>query len=266
MLVARIVTGLVLGGVVTAALLLLPTPAAAAVLGLLWLAGAWEWAGLAGLASRGRLVFVLLMLGAMVLVMLMGMTRPVVLLSFAAALLGWIAAFFGVLTYPRSFPSALVLGAGVVALLPAWILIVALHAFAARGPALALLALALVWAADVGAYVVGRSIGRVKLAPRVSPGKTWEGVSGGVLLAVLIGWLGSLWLGLPALAVVGVAVATALVSVVGDLTVSMLKRNRGLKDSGRLLPGHGGVMDRIDGLVAAIPFFVLGLYVAGIAL
>lgn len=265
MLRARIATGLVLGVAVTAALLLLPTRAAAGILGLLWIVGAWEWAGLAGLNVRGRVVYAGCFAAAMLAVLLAGATSAVSYAAFALAILGWAAAFLGVLTYPREFSAPLVLAAGVVALWPAWVLLVALHSFGGRGPALALTALALVGAADVGAYFVGRAVGRLKLAPRVSPGKTWEGVTGGVLFAVAVAWAASALLGLSPAPLVAVGIATALVSVVGDLTVSMLKRNRGLKDAGRLLPGHGGVMDRIDGLVAAIPFFALGLHLTGIA-
>jgi phosphatidate cytidylyltransferase len=148
--------------------------------------------------------------------------------------------------------------------LPAWVILAFMHSRGALGPELALTALALVWAADVGAYAAGRSFGRIKLAPRVSPGKTWEGVTGGLTLALIVALAVSFWLGLPALPLAVVAVATALISVVGDLTVSMLKRNVGLKDTGKLLPGHGGVMDRIDGLVAAVPVYAVGLRVCGV--
>jgi phosphatidate cytidylyltransferase len=252
----------VLGAAVTAAILLLPTRAAAAVLGVLWLLGAWEWAGLAGLETLGRSAYTAVVAAGMVYVLSFGVSAAILHTALGAAVLGWIAAFVGVLTYPRAFSVSAVLAAGLVALWPAWVLLAEIHAFA---PALALTALALVWAADVGAYFVGRSVGRVKLAPQVSPGKTWEGVTGGVLLATAVAWVASVALEVPTAALIAVAVATALVSVVGDLTVSMLKRNRGLKDAGNLLPGHGGIMDRIDGLVAAIPFFALGLHLAGIA-
>jgi phosphatidate cytidylyltransferase len=262
LLATRILTGLLLGTAVTAVILLLPTRAAAAVLGVLWLLGAWEWAGLAGLQTLGRSVYTGVFAAAMGYALWAGVSPGMLYSAVVAAVIGWIVAFVGVLTYPRAFSGPVVLAAGIVALWPAWVLLAEIHAVA---PALALTALALVWAADVGAYFVGRSVGRIKLAPRVSPGKTWEGVSGGVLLAVAVAWVASIALGVSSAALVAVAVATALVSVVGDLTVSMLKRNRGLKDAGTLLPGHGGVMDRIDGLVAAIPFFALGLYLAGLA-
>ena len=121
----------------------------------------------------------------------------------------------------------------------------------------------IVWAADVGGHFVGGNWGRVKLAPRVSPAKTWEGVIGGVALATLFAFSAGLLLDLPAGTFVAIGAAAALVSVVGDLTVSMLKRNVSVKDSGWWLPGHGGILDRIDGLVAAAPIFFLGLLAAG---
>src|SRR5690606_14770452 len=100
--------------------------------------------------------------------------------------------------------------------------------------------------------------------PAVSPGKTWEGVSGGLAAAGLAGVAVAALLGLPVPALLAIALATAAVSVLGDLNVSLFKRNVGLKDSGRLLPGHGGVLDRIDSLTAAVPIFALGLELAGL--
>jgi phosphatidate cytidylyltransferase len=257
-------TGLVLGVAVMATILFLPTPQAGAVLGLLWLAGAWEWAGLARGSARARAVyagaFALAMIGLLRFDATLGFIDPLLIVALA----GWCVALAGVLTYPRRILPAFVWAAGPLALLPAWLVLVAVHTREPQGPVLALLVLALVWAADVGAYATGRTLGRVKLAPKVSPGKTWEGVSGGVLFALIVAWAASPWLGLPVLALLAIAAVTALVSVVGDLTVSMLKRNVGLKDSGRLLPGHGGVMDRIDGLIAAVPVYAAGLRLAGL--
>ena len=124
-----------------------------------------------------------------------------------------------------------------------------------------LLLLLLIWAADVGAYIVGRTLGRHQLAPRVSPGKTWEGVLGGLLLAIVVALvasylmnlqIGQLWL------LLAVSLTTVGASVVGDLFISLMKRQAGLKDAGRIFPGHGGVLDRFDSLIAAAPVFLLG--------
>jgi phosphatidate cytidylyltransferase len=258
------ITGLVLGVAVTAAILFLPTLQATAALGVLWLIGVWEWAGLARLGGLARLVYAGAHLLVMLPLLLLGAKLDLIDLLAALALAAWCVALVGVLTYPREIRPAWVGIAGPIALLPAWVILSFVHSQVPLGPELALTVLALVWAADVGAYAAGRTWGRTKLAPKVSPGKTWEGVTGGVVLALIVAFAAGLWLRLPILPVAVVAGATALVSVVGDLTVSMLKRNVGLKDTGKLLPGHGGVMDRIDGLVAAVPVYAVGLRVFGV--
>jgi phosphatidate cytidylyltransferase len=180
------------------------------------------------------------------------------------ALLWWLVALAAVLTYPRNISMATAAGAGFATLLPAWGLLAFLHSSGPRGPSLVLTMLVIVWATDIGAFLAGRAFGRLKLAPRVSPNKTWEGLLGGILCAAAVGWAASGILGIAALQSASLAVATAMASVIGDLTVSMFKRNVGLKDSGHLLPGHGGLLDRIDSLTSAVAVFVLGLAVAGI--
>jgi phosphatidate cytidylyltransferase len=254
---------MLLGAVLIVTVLFLPTPLMAAVLGVLWVIGAWEWAGLAQLGAAGRLAYAAVCAAAMVASLLWaGAGAAFVIL--VIALSWWVLAFGAVLTYPRKFAMGTVGVVGFVVLVPSWFLFARLHAGEPLGHELAMTALAIVWAADVGAYTFGRWLGRVKLAPAVSPGKTWEGVSGGVVTSAAAAWAAALWLGVPAGAMVGIGIATALVSVVGDLAVSVFKRNVGLKDTGSLLPGHGGVMDRIDSLTAAIPVFVLGIRAAGL--
>ena len=156
---------------------------------------------------------------------------------------------------------------GLLILAPAWAAAVYLLSFP-RGGALVVTMVVIVAAADIGAYFAGKSLGKHKMAPDVSPAKTWEGFWGGVLAVVLVGVL--LWYMLPAhnahvglLSVLAIALATSLASVVGDLSVSMVKRDSGTKDSGSILPGHGGVLDRLDSLCGAAPVFALGLLLAG---
>ncbi|HEY8521782.1 MAG TPA: phosphatidate cytidylyltransferase [Gammaproteobacteria bacterium] len=263
MLAQRIVTALVLGAAVVAGVLLLPTAGVLALFGVLWLAGAWEWAQFAQLAGGRRLLFVGLMT-CLLLPALWPMPAAVVVAALLVALAWWALALGAVVTYPRTYGTAAAVLAGFVTLLPPWYLLAYLHRLEPDGHWLTLLALAIVWAADIGAYFVGRSLGRVKLAPAVSPGKTWEGVAGGLAAAALVAAAASWPLGLPAGPLVLVCVVAAAVSVLGDLNVSLFKRNVGLKDSGTLLPGHGGVLDRIDSLTAAIPVFTLGLRVLGL--
>jgi phosphatidate cytidylyltransferase len=153
---------------------------------------------------------------------------------------------------------ALTAVAGLVALLPAWLAMATLWRSEPQGRELLLLSLLVVVAADVGAYFAGHALGRVKLAPRVSPGKTWEGLLGGLAAAALMTSAGALLLGQPVARAASLGLAVGAMSVVGDLTESMFKRSAGLKDSGSLLPGHGGVLDRVDSVAAAAPLFLLG--------
>jgi phosphatidate cytidylyltransferase len=141
-----------------------------------------------------------------------------------------------------------------------------IHVNFQQGGWIVLYLLTLVWVADIGAYFSGRKFGKHKLAPGISPGKTWEGVAGGMALNVLwiliVFWLSNGW-GVEIWQFLLVGLATTAISVVGDLYESILKREAGAKDSGKLLPGHGGVLDRIDSLIAATPVFLSGLYMAG---
>jgi len=264
MLLKRVITAGIFGIAITAALLFASPVVAAAVLGLLWLAGAWEWAGFAKLGLTARLVYTALFAVALALGW-RWLDTAAARVVLVAALAWWAVALVLVVGYPRRFGAAFVAAAGIVVLWPSYVLLVRLHGGDATGARLAFSVLLIVWAADVGAYVFGRLLGRTKLAPAVSPGKTWEGVTGGLLLAGVAAGAAAAWVGLPTNRLVVLGVLTALVSVLGDLTQSMFKRNVGLKDSGRLLPGHGGVLDRIDSLTAAVPAFVGGLVALGLA-
>ncbi len=126
------------------------------------------------------------------------------------------------------------------------------------GRELVVFVLLLAWAADIGAYFAGRQFGRLRLAPVVSPNKTWEGVLGGLVAGFIVALAGLAWFDLPAEAFLPLCVAGVLVSVIGDLLESMFKRQQGLKDSGSLLPGHGGMLDRIDSLTSSVPLLALG--------
>jgi phosphatidate cytidylyltransferase len=154
--------------------------------------------------------------------------------------------------------------AGILALVPAWIALARLRVDFERGAEWVLFALILVQLADIGAFFAGRRFGRHRLAPSVSPGKTWEGVIGGFIASGLVAVLGSHRFGIPLAQFLPVCFAVVAFSIVGDLTESLLKRFAGLKDSGRLFPGHGGVMDRIDSVTAAAPVLFFGLILIGV--
>lgn len=266
MLKQRVITASILAPLAIAAVLFLPTPMFAAVFALVFGIAAWEWAQLAGCSAQpARWGYGLLMVGLLAIAWQM---TPLPFLLLAA--LWWVVALFVVLGYPANLSRwnfrPLKLFLGVVVLLPAWLALVSLHAHESRN-SLILFLFVLIWGADIGAYCFGKMFGRRKLAPNVSPGKSWEGVYGGLLTttvaALVFGWVAGVseplhWF----LLLLGTWVITAA-SVVGDLLESCLKREQGIKDSSRLLPGHGGVMDRIDSLTAAAPLFLLFLTLAG---
>jgi phosphatidate cytidylyltransferase len=268
MLATRILTAAVLIPLVLAAMFLLPPLRWGAVTLALIVVAATEWADLAGLRTHTWWMFVigiLLIGGNLLLSPLAGFDHGwppgIVFAVCGLATLFWLLLAVPWLATrwkpPSPFPLAI---AGWIVLIGAWVAIVQLQA---RSPWLVLAAMAIVWIADTAAYFTGRAFGRRKLAPHVSPGKTWEGVYGGVAAVAIYalalvplaadgGYAAALTPG-AVIAWVGCAVALAALSVVGDLCESLLKRQAGVKDSGRLLPGHGGILDRVDALLAAMP-------------
>lgn len=262
MLKIRILTGLVLAVIVGVSVLLFPTRYAALVFGAFWLVGTWEWGRLADLGPTGRRLYAAVFAAVVATVLTTGVPTAVANLVFGFAVVGWGITFHYVTRYPVPLARLPIAVMGQLAMVAAWLAFYRLHGAGEAGPGLILTGLVIVWAADIGAFFVGRAVGRTPLAPHVSPKKTWEGVGGGVVLACLIGGIAARAIGLPVPALIPVAGIMALISVAGDLGISMLKRRVGLKDSGMLLPGHGGVLDRFDGVTAALPFFALGLQIA----
>jgi phosphatidate cytidylyltransferase len=269
-LLQRVVWGVVLVVLLLGILLLLP-PLAGVLLVCAFLAiGGWEWAAFFGWTSRGRrtvyaaLVSMLVLLGFQ-LVPAPAALAPLLWLS----LFWWAACLVAILRFPRSISRPMAALAGLLVLVPGGVTVTVLLAKlpAGAGVPLVLLVLVIVWAADVGAYFTGRRLGRHKLAPGVSPGKTWEGVGGGLLASGLAAVAGGAVLDMtlpPPVALFVLGAGLAAISVVGDLTVSMYKRNVGLKDSGHLIPGHGGALDRVDSITAAVPLYVLVLLLSGV--
>jgi phosphatidate cytidylyltransferase len=265
----RAITALSLVPLVIAAILLLPSSAfAVVVMGVLLLA-AREWCELAGLSTRMARVSYLAGILALMTLLWVWPRWQVWLLGISA--IWWVAQSL-VLLRVREIPRVegiqwSLLAVGILVLVGPWAALVHLHGLAEIGPGLVLFLMLLIWTADSMAYFVGRAWGggRAKLAPLLSPGKTRVGVYGALVGAAVCGlvfaWIHSASLPgtLVILVICGVSVA---ISVVGDLYESLLKRRRGLKDSGQLLPGHGGMLDRIDSLTAAAPVFALGVTLA----
>ena len=269
MLKHRILTALVLIPLVLWGILKLPTGWFAGVFGLVVVLGAWEWARLIGWTRAGARGGYAAIVGLVMAAAAAIFALPTLLVGvFFVAVSFWLWATRAVLSYdgsPRGDKPVAAgdLVVGLLVLVPAWLGIVYLHS---RGPQFVLFMMVLVWTADTAAYFSGRKFGKNKLAPRVSPGKTLEGLYGAVVATGAVATAATLWLGLPAgtaLAFVGLSMTTVLISVVGDLFESMYKRQVGVKDSGTLLPGHGGVLDRIDSMTAAAPVFALGLLLLG---
>jgi len=258
-LTQRVLTAVVLVALLLAALFMLPEVATIGLLGLFLVVAAWEWSGflrIDALPWRAAYVVLILVLTAVTMSGYPGWLPLVPILWLS--LVWWGVAFIWVLRYPTPIRRDVGAVCGILVMLPAWVGLVALLRVPGGGPVYVLFALVIVWAADIGAYFIGRRFGQTKLAPEVSPGKTWEGFVGGLLAAGLVAGIGAVWLEWPAAFMVPMGLCVAAISVMGDLTVSMFKRSAGLKDSGHLFPGHGGVLDRIDSITAAMPLFALG--------
>ncbi|ORE87034.1 phosphatidate cytidylyltransferase [Oceanococcus atlanticus] len=263
MLKQRILTAIVLIPLVFAALWYLPNAVVAAIVGGLMLACAWEWAGFMSLSGSARAMYVALT------ALLVAFAHPalggaqLLLPLLAAGLLWWLLATVWVLNYPAGFAQIksrvwLYGVLGWAAILPCYAAIWHLHGLE-HGRELIFLLLFLVWATDTGGYFAGKRFGRHKLAPLVSPNKTWEGLVGGVVLAMALAAAAGYWVFEPprVLAFTALGLGVALVSVIGDLSVSMFKRQCGVKDTGRLFPGHGGALDRLDSLLSAAPVMLV---------
>ncbi|HEX4909698.1 MAG TPA: phosphatidate cytidylyltransferase [Permianibacter sp.] len=287
MLMQRVITALLLLPLVLALVFLLPLPAFAMAVAAILVLGAREWGRFTSAEKAAPLTAMLSYLGCAIVLWQLSppfdfwpsLSWPtwlwtadnLPLLVLAAAVLFWCISPVLLWLYParanwwrasQGGRQAL----GVLLLLATWIALVSLRKIGnlqdpLKGALVIFYVLLLVWAADVGAYIAGKAFGKHKLAPSVSPGKTWQGFFGGLLLALVIGHFAAPLFGLSSNSEWGfraLVLVTIIASVVGDLIESLCKREAGIKDSGTLFPGHGGMLDRIDSLMAAAPVFALG--------
>lgn len=278
MLKARIVTALLLLAGFLAVLFLLPFSGWLILSALVACAGAWEWAGLMLMEASGRRIYAafsaILCAGLAWIVFDSGTgaTRQAALLSavYIPACAFWLLAV--PLWLRRKWPAAARmtgLPTGIIVLVPACLALMQLRAFA---PLFLLAAMASVWVADIAAYACGRAFGRHKLAPAISPGKTWEGAAGAVVgvltYGTVVAWMAGRLPGTVGAGFMFVAALVALtaVGILGDLFESLVKRQAGVKDSGRVLPGHGGVLDRIDSLTSTLPLVGLAVLLWEVAI
>ncbi len=277
MLKQRVITALILAAIFLAALFGLPAGYFSFFIGVVVLIGAWEWANLSGFAAIWqRSIYVVailsLLVGASVYLGFEGEASPRLNDGAIRDLLligcGWWAlALLLVQGYPSS---ALLWGhkwlrllMGLVVLIPTWVALVYVRQ-QINGAWLVLVLILVVAVADSGGYFAGRRFGRHKLAPAVSPGKTWEGFAGGFIANCVLALVLSKVLGVGLVGMLLLIVPTSLVSVLGDLLESMVKRHAGVKDSGSILPGHGGILDRVDGITAGAPVFAMALLATGV--
>lgn len=276
MLKQRVITALVLAIIFIVALFGLPAGYFSFFVGAIVLIGAWEWACLAGFPARWqRALYALFILVVLLLASFYlgfeGEASPnldadAIRELLIAGCIWWAIALLLVQGYPSS---ALLWGhkilrllMGLLVLIPTWVALVYVRQQEA-GAWLVLLLMLIVAMADSGGYFAGKRFGKHKLASAVSPGKTWEGFAGGFIANCVLALILSLTLELGLLLMLVLVVPTSLVSVLGDLLESMLKRHAGIKDSGTILPGHGGILDRVDGVTAAAPVFALALLASG---
>lgn len=272
MLRQRVLTALLLAPLVVACILWLPTPGFAIALGLVFLVAAFELARLCNLDGPAmQLGFVASVGAAMAAAWLLWTPDRVHTLLWLLS--SWWAIVSVIMLVRRrpldrvDKPRWGIVLTGLAVLLGAWLSLVMLHAVDRNGPALVMFLFVLIWVADSCAYFAGRAFGRHKLSPVVSPGKTWEGAVGATLGAVAsAGVLFALGLvdAVPVVAVGLLCIVVTWASIGGDLWESSLKREAGVKDSGSTLPGHGGVLDRFDSLLAAAPVFAAGAWLIGV--
>ena len=255
MLKQRILTAIVALAILTLVVFALPPVVARIAIAAVFVIGAWEWGGFLYRTGRlGQLVYVTFV-AALMAATWVNAGDPVWLDTLLrVGLAWWMLALVWLLFFPTPIPVSINWICGALVLVPAWAAMD--HLYTQYPSKLLFFYLFIVWATDIGAYFVGKRFGRVKLAPAISPGKTWEGVLGGLAAVALLVTAASSIIGWELTVLIPFCLAVAMLSIIGDLTVSMFKRTAGVKDSGSLFPGHGGVLDRIDSVTAASPLYV----------
>jgi phosphatidate cytidylyltransferase len=278
MLKQRIITALILAPLALLAILFLPIEAFKYVVAGIMLLGAYEWANMSGITARvfkgWFTLFIALICGVLIYLVdaeeiwVQGELNSIYFTILNIAALWWVASLFMIVAYPRysdiwKNSRSIRAAFGVLTLIPTWVALVTLRTSLYEvdpfyGASLLFYVLGIVWAADIGAFFVGVKFGKHKLRPNVSPGKTLEGLFGGVMASFAIIAFAAFHYHIdPSLIWLHIVIGgiTVGVSALGDLNESMFKRCAGIKDSGKILPGHGGIMDRIDSLTAAFPVF-----------
>lgn len=276
MLKQRVITAIILTIVFLVALFGLSLTYFSLFMGAVVLVGAWEWANLSSCGALWqRLAYVVFIAAILMLVCWLigfctaeqqGFNVAVVKSLLIVAVAWWALALLLVQGYPSSAilwgHPILRLAMGVLVLVPTWLALVYVR-LQPQGAWLVVMIAGIVAAADIGGYFTGRKFGKHKLAQAVSPGKTLEGFAGGLVSNLVLAALVAYLSGSNFLLLLAIVIPTSLFSVLGDLLESMVKRHAGVKDSGVILPGHGGILDRVDSITAAAPVFALALLASG---
>ncbi|WP_114239805.1 phosphatidate cytidylyltransferase [Dyella sp. C9] len=272
MLLQRTLTALLLAPLVIGLILLAPTWLFAPIVALAFLAAMWEWTRLSGLKAYPPRGALLAFTAALFVLCWLSRGTPWWPALIGAGVAWWIVVgqwlrHFAFGAAPTRENRLMKLGAGLLVIVPAWVAVVSIHGSGEYGHWWTLLALFIVWAADIGAYFSGSTFGGRKLAPTISPGKTWAGVYGAFAAGAAVAVGGGLLMGVGGGKLVGLLVLsllTVVASIVGDLLESLMKRHAAVKDSGNLFPGHGGMLDRLDSVFAALPVFAAGKLLLGL--
>lgn len=271
MLKQRLITAFTLGPLSMWGILALPSKIFAAIIAIFIVMGAWEWARfISPVGTLIRAIYCVVVAGGMFALWYgLNVSTDMTVVILMLATLWWCAATLFVIYYPRLtwiWDNKLIKAlSGCFVLIPCWLALTSLHMQPMFGPGYTLFVIMLMWMADSGAYFGGKRWGKNKLAQHVSPGKTREGVYAAMLVSVVFVLIFGYFLDIGKdnfsqwFVFMGLSLFAVSISIIGDLTESMFKRQSGVKDSGSLLPGHGGVLDRIDSLTAAAPVFLLGL-------
>ncbi len=255
----RVISAAFVAVILIVAVLYVPKLWSVMALSLVLLAAAWEWSGFLAPGRIGsRLAFVACAAALSACWWIATGTSAGLHVLLWGACAFWCAAMAWVFTSPGRIGPSRVALSGLLALSFAWLVMARMRIDWQHGGHVVMYALLVVWLADSGAYFSGRAFGRRKLAPLVSPGKTWAGLWGGLAACAVLAVVTATLEALPLLPLLTVTLIAGVFSVVGDLTESLCKRYAGVKDSGSLIPGHGGVLDRFDSLLAALPPLMLG--------
>ncbi len=268
MLKQRVLTAVILASVIICSVIFLPTKIFALLLAAIICVGAWEWTTCAGFDSVAHKIAYVSVIFMSLMACLSVLDKPWVVLIIACGLVWWLLAMYLVIHYQSNMTidpvsSSLKAIIGGLILIPSWLSLILIHA-KTTGISLILFLFFLIWIVDSAAYFSGKKFGNKKLASNVSPGKSWEGVYGALLMSLLFGTGYAFHTDMKlfvAILFILLTLFTVSFSILGDLIESMFKRIAGIKDSSQLLPGHGGVLDRIDSLTSAAPVFFAGLWV-----